>query len=329
MRKHVAILSLGLLLWTSCEQDSFTETNLEEQEVIVQFNVSLRQEISPFRTTRAIPGNAPEEPTPQKSETTEEPGSGTEVTQPTTTLTFVDYAVYDAEGTYLRHARKEINVGPDGSAQFSLQESFTAGIYKISFLAHSVEDAQFSEETNVVTFPKINDTFWGNEEFEIEAGETNQSFSFSIQRAIAGVEFLPSDEVPEQVHHFNIETSCLYNTINLLDGTTSDATIPLNYSYIFTAEDRNPGTLVSQIFYTFVPEKDESAESSFIDAITLSALTEEEEIERTRILTNVPIYQNKITRYTGTLYTARIVDGEFSVNIDSEWDGYIDEVLEE
>lgn len=328
MKKYAVILPLGLLLWASCEQDSVSNgTNPENQVVEVKFNLTLRQDVADFRSTRGLPDGLPDDPV-SKNDGEESDTDAGEEAQPTVTLSYVDYAIYDAEGTYIRHARKEIHVAPDGSASFSLQEAFTSGIYKVSFLAHNVEGAQFSEENNWVTFPTISDTFWGNDEIEIDASQTNQSFSVSIRRAIAGVEFCPTDQVPEQIHHFNIESSGLYNTINLLDGTVSDATTELDYSYIFKEEDRNPGTRVSQTFYTFVPEKGAEAESALIDAVTISALTEKDGIERTRTITEVPIYRNKITRYTGTLYTPSIVDGELTIEIETEWEGYVDKELD-
>ena len=300
MKKYAVILPLGLLLWASCEQDSVSNgTNPENQVVEVKFNLTLRQDVADFRSTRGLPDGLPDDPV-SKNDGEESDTDAGEEAQPTVTLSYVDY----------------------------LQEAFTSGIYKVSFLAHNVEGAQFSEENNWVTFPTISDTFWGNDEIEIDASQTNQSFSVSIRRAIAGVEFCPTDQVPEQIHHFNIESSGLYNTINLLDGTASDATTELDYSYIFKEEDRNPGTRVSQTFYTFVPEKGAEAESALIDAVTISALTEKDGIERTRTITEVPIYRNKITRYTGTLYTPSIVDGELTIEIETEWEGYVDKELD-
>ena len=77
-----------------------------------------------------------------------------------------------------------------------------------------------------------------------------------------------------------------------------------------------------------MPEKGAEAESALIDAVTISALTEKDGIERTRTITEVPIYRNKITRYTGTLYTPSIVDGELTIEIETEWEGYVDKELD-
>lgn len=328
MKKNAVFLLFVLLFGASCQQESpNNESDSVVQEVVVQFNLALRQEITSFQT-RAIPGNVPDEPTDQNDgDETDDEG---ELVQPATTLNYVDYAIYDSEGDFIRYARKDINVTPDGTAQFTLQETFTAGVYTVCFLAHSVEDAGFTQVDNWVTFPEVNDTFWGSDEIEIDATETNQSFNISIQRVIAGVEFNPTDPVPESVHHFDIETSFVYNTINLWDGTVAaDKTIELEYSYQFTEADREEDARVGHIFYTFVPENavSDDAESALIDDVTISALTEEDRIVRTRIITDVPIYRNKITRYTGTLYTAKLVDTEFIIDIESGWDGYENEIL--
>lgn len=332
MKKYAALLICSLFAGTSCQPESISdEVEPIGQTIQVSFQVALREEVTPFRQTRNIPEGLPSDPVASQAE--EDEGNTGETTQPTTTLSWVEYALYSTDGELIRHIREEITLTPDGTASFSLEDKLTPGTYKACFLAHSVEDATFSEEDNLMTFPEIQDTFWGADEFEINAGEADASVPVTLTRAIAGIEFSPTDDVPAEVHHFHIETSGLYNTINLLDGTSSSASIEIPYTYTFTPEDKEEGKRVRQMIYSFVPAPEEEAESALIRTITLKAMQEDEELTpdpvRERTITNAPIYRNKITRYTGTLYTGGETLTDFILDLDTEWGETIEHPLDE
>lgn len=145
---------------------------------------------------------------------------------------------------------------------------------------------------------------------------------------MAGIELVPTDAVPEQVDQFLIETSGRYHQICLLDGKTPAVTEAFSLSVAFEAEDKLPDTRVKHFFYSFVPEAAPEAASAFLDAMILTSQSGLGEVQRQRTITQVPLYRNRITRYTGTLYTPSIVDGLFDLQIDTNWGEYVDQVLE-
>ena len=179
-----------------------------------------------------------------------------------------------------------------------------------------------------MTFPEVEDTFWGFQEIEVDATQTDQSFSVGLARAVAGIELVPTDAVPEQVDQFLIETSGRYHQICLLDGKTPAVTEAFSLTVAFEAEDKLPDTRVKHFFYSFVPEAAPEAASAFLDAMILTSQSGSGEVQRQRTITQVPLYRNRITRYTGTLYTPSIVDGLFDLQIDTNWGEYVDQVLE-
>ena len=331
MKKFAAFFIVSLFIGTSCQSESISEkVEPIEQTVSISFKVALREEITPFRQTRNMPEGLPSDPIASQAEDNEEDTG--ETTQPTTTLSWVEYALYSTDDELIRHIRQEITLPPDGSASFSLEDELTPGTYKVCFLAHSIEEATFSEENNLMTFPQIKDTFWGNDEIEINAGDTNASFPISLSRAIAGIEFSPTDGVPAEVHHFNVETSGLYNTINLLDGTSTTASIEIPYNYTFIPEDKEEGKRIRHLIYTFVPIPEAEAESAFIHTITLKAMPEDDITYppvRERNITDAPIYRNKITRYTGTLYTAGEANTQFILDLNTDWEEAEEHQLDE
>ena len=270
-----------------------------------------------------MPGGLPGEPSAANASPDEEE---TPSTQPVSTLSYIEYAVYNNDTEELiEHRRYEVD-GQDGSLQ--VQDELTAGIYKVCFLAHGVTDATFAEENSLVTFPEVEDTFWGFQEIEVDATQTDQSFSVGLARAVAGIELVPTDAVPEQVDQFLIETSGRYHQICLLDGKTPAVTEAFSLTVAFEAEDKLPDTRVKHFFYSFVPEAAPEAASAFLDAMILTSQSGSGEVQRQRTITQVPLYRNRITRYTGTLYTPSIVDGLFDLQIDTNWGEYVDQILE-
>lgn len=324
MKKFLALGSAALLLICGgCQEESIVNEPVSAQPVSVRFALTLREDIEPFLRTRNLPGGLPGEPSAANASPDEEE---TPSTQPVSTLSYIEYAVYDNDTEELiEHRRYEVD-GQDGSLQ--VQDELTAGIYKVCFLAHGVTDATFAEENSLVTFPEVEDTFWGFQEIEVDATQTDQSFSVGLGRAVAGIELVPTDAVPEQVDQFLIETSGRYHQICLLDGKTPAVTEAFSLTVAFEAEDKLPDTRVKHFFYSFVPEAAPEAASAFLDAMILTSQSGSGEVQRQRTITQVPLYRNRITRYTGTLYTPSIVDGLFDLQIDTNWGEYVDQVLE-
>ena len=203
MKKFLALGSAALLLTCGgCQEESIVNEPVSAQPVSVRFALTLREDIEPFLRTRNLPGGLPGEPSAANASPDEEE---TPSTQPVSTLSYIEYAVYDNDTEELiEHRRYEVD-GQDGSLQ--VQDELTAGIYKVCFLAHGVTDATFDEESSLVTFPEVEDTFWGFQEIEVDATQTDQSFSVGLARAVAGIELVPTDAVPEQVD-FDILELC-------------------------------------------------------------------------------------------------------------------------
>ena len=89
---------------------------------------------------------------------------------------------------------------------------------------------------------------------------------------------------------------------------------------MFTDDDREPGNAPVHAFYTFVPQGEENS----LTKATLQALDAEEEPVREKEITDIPIYPNRITRYTGNLYTDGI-SASFDLNINADW-GEMEEI---
>ena len=65
-----------------------------------------------------------------------------------------------------------------------------------------------------------------------------------------------------------------------------------------------------------------------INEMSIAAKEKEGLIIRQKQINNIPIYRNRITRYTGTLYTPNITDTQFTLTINKEWGEYVEKDLD-
>ena len=176
----------------------------------------------------------------------------------------------------------------------------------------------------MMTFPKIEDTFWGNDELEVTAEEKEKTTTVELTRAIAGIEFKATDAVPSNIYQFTVASSGFYNTLSILDGSVGSNLIEIPYSYLFKSEDYAADKRINHIIYTLAPESGEAQ----INEMFIAAKEKEGLIIRQKQINNIPIYRNRITRYTGTLYTPNITDTQFTLTINKEWGEYVEKDLD-
>lgn len=329
MKKNVFFTwaSILLLCLTSCSEESvLEEPEIKNPVVTVKFKLALRQEISSFQKTKNMPGNLPAGPTTKVDENvTPSNPSEEEQATPTSDISFVEYALYkNDDNSFVKHTRAALTANKDGSYTTDLQDGIKPGTYKVCFIAHGIGAATFDESTGMMTFPKIEDTFWGNDELEVTAEEKEKTTTVELTRAIAGIEFKATDAVPSNIYQFTIASSGFYNTLSILDGSVGSNLIEIPYSYLFKSEDYAADKRINHIIYTFAPESGEAQ----INEMSIAAKEKEGLIIRQKQINNIPIYRNRITRYTGTLYTPNITDTQFTLTINKEWGEYVEKDLD-
>lgn len=329
MKKRVfqCMMASLLLCLLACSKDSvLPDSEVHYPIVTVNFKLALRQEISPFKITKNMPGDLPDGPSTKNEENSpSDTPSGNEEATPASELNIIEYALYKNEDNSLvKHTRSVLTPNQDGSYSMSLQDGIRPGTYKICFIVHGIQNATMDESTGLMTFPTVQDTFWGNDELEVTAEEKDKSVTIDLSRAIAGIEFKPTDVVPQNAYKFSISSSGVYNTLSILDGTTTNQTVEIPYSYLFKSEDYTTDKPISHILYSFAPNEGHALLAN------MSFKTEEQSgtVLRQKLIESIPVYRNKITRYTGTLYTPNVTDTQFTISIDKNWGGYVEKDLD-
>ena len=109
-----------------------------------------------------------------------------------------------------------------------------------------------------------------------------------------------------------------------MNGYAAKETSAFTLTHVFTDDDREPGNAPVHAFYTFVPEGEENS----LTKATLQALDAEDEPVREKEITDIPIYPNRITRYSGILYT-NATDASFNLVINTDWGEAIEEDIKD
>jgi hypothetical protein len=223
---------------------------------------------------------------------------------------YLEYAVYDLEvDTLMRHQTATSH--DEGNEDFGkyFYDTFKPGMYKVCFLAHSVPERSFSE--NIIVFGQIADSFYASKEIEVSANSADQPVEISMKRIVSRVEFLATDTVPENVFSLSVQVSGRYTSFDLFEGKAKSDPTPYLFTDTISDMERGKEIFNTHAFYTLVPSPENK-----IDEITLTSLDEQESEIYKRVVENAPLYENRVTRYTGRLYTPSSFDGGFEINIE-------------
>ena len=311
--------SAGLL--SACSSDSESLEVIDEGTVSVRFYLELQPDVVPFGT-RVMPGGLPAEPSVVEEPPVSEPEEPIE--EPAESMfSCLEYVVFDQDDRIIKHQQLKSEEG--NTTEMMVADEFSPGVYQICFLAHSSSDIQL--EGNNMVFPdEVSECFYYSEEFEVEIGD-DMTENFTLTRVVSRVEFVATDEIPGDITSFKVETSGIYKTFDLLYGYAAKETSAFTLTHVFTDDDRKPGNAPVHAFYTFVPQGEENTLAK-ATLQALDALDAKEEPVREKEITDIPIYPNRITRYTGILYT-NATDASFNLVINTDWGEAIEEDIKD
>lgn len=296
-----------LLCFAACSQ-STPEPEVIRQKCSVQFYIQPTPEIVPFQPTKSIPGGIPPEP---GTSTPEGDGEASRL------FTQIEYVVYDKESSEQIHKKQFTEDGNEDFGTF-LYDEFEPGSYTVCMLAHSAQDISFAD--NTVNFDNISDTFFATREINID-GSQDQTVEIILRRIVSRVEFVATDDIPQPATLFHLQISGLYNTFDLLTGEAGNTPSEHSIQYRFTATDKLNNSKYKTSFLTLVP----AGTPASIKEVTLETLDSDNNPLYTQTLKNIPLYANRTTRYTGTLFPTGLINGTFELSVENNgaWGGEV------
>ncbi len=289
------IFLLVPLFFAACEK--LPSVNSYEYEL--SFSIQPDAELLPFSASKGFPGELPAEPE-----------SGTKTNH--LNFSHIEYAVYNESGTQLRHWR--MNEENEDFGHY-IYDTFPTGSYKVSILTHSTPEATLNGD--ILHFPELDDMFYGYKEFEVTANSPKTAYKITLHRIVSRVEFKATGPVPDEVTSFHVVASGRYEEFNLAEGETVEETTPFSYTHLFTEDEKEVSIRNVHAFYTLSPTA-----GGQIGEIKLTALRDNDEINKTRTVQDISILPNRITRYTRELYAAGTPDSQLELEFSNggEWE---------
>lgn len=309
------ILAFSLLLSCVMEDESpFVEdpTTLTAQRIPVKFQIDLAQEILPFPTTKVMPTLNISDPISKSEEEGE-----TSPTNPTTPdiatdeyYQYLEYIVYkDDSDVPLKRSTFSLQDEETNGINASVVDSLLPGSYHFCFLAHSDPQVTFNEQT--ATFRKVGDTFHLYESMDIDEGAEVIEI-FKLKRIVSRIEFVSTDQVAENLASLQIKVDNYPYAIDLTTGIGRSSNSRYTQTDIFTEEQRGKASQTHSFFSFQLAEGEQLA-------IELTATDRNGNTTRVREdITSSPEW-NRIIRYTGVLYTPKVSEDNFQIDIENEW----------
>ncbi len=278
----------------------------------VQFTIDLQKEALPITGTKSIPLLDIPEPVSRAGE-----DPSTPEVDPDNLYDRIDYIVYQSGNPDVLVKHRQFT--PEDPDFTIVYDSLPAGSYRICFLAHSDRNISVSGQTAL--FSKVSDTFHLFLEQEVHAEERIIK-DVTLRRIVSKIEFIATDAVPGKQKDFTINVSNYQDKIDLTTGSGISQDTPYTQTYTFNDSDIGK-TRFSHSFFTFVPARDAALKAH------LQAKDQANEVTREREVNDIQPLANYIIRYTGILYTPKVSDDTFTLDIlnDGKWDSTIDKDL--
>lgn len=313
--KHtlLTVFAFMAVIGTSCGSDDKEFPNPEPEQtrlVPIRFKIDLDQEVLPYPKTKAMPSLDIGEPTPaNKSES-----SGTD--SPADYFEYIDYVVYQV-GKSVPYKTSRFTCGNEetNGTDANIQDELLPGEYNICFLAHSDEKATIDQETAV--FDRVDDTFHHYVTLDIKEGSAVEQ-TYTLKRIISNIEFVAKDVVVDSLSHFQINAEGYRKAIDVKTGFATGTATTYEQKDYFQLKD--VGKSLTHSFYTFIlPTESDKLK------INLTTLDKKNGITRKREGIEVTPKRNKIVRFTGVLYTPKVSDDHFNIEIEKDWDSTIED----
>ena len=186
--------------------------------------------------------------------------------------------------------------------------NLAVGSHHVYFIASRGQDAIIDTDAHTITFGKVRDTFYMDYEINVTA-TSNGSRSVTLERIVTKFTAIITDAIPEGAATFNMTPSQWYYGWDYVAGTPTTATTSQAITINIPASEIG-NTDESLNIFGF------SSDTEWTTDITLDCKTSTGSILGTATISDVPLKQNRITTFSGPLFSA---EGLTTVSLSSDW----------
>lgn len=186
--------------------------------------------------------------------------------------------------------------------------NLAVGNHHVYFIASRGQDATIDTDAHTITFGKVRDTFYMDYEINVTA-TSNGSRSVTLERIVTKFTAVITDAIPEDAATFNITPAKWYYGWDYVAGTPTAATYSQTITINIPSSEIGATNERLSIFGF-------SAATEWMADIAINCKKGDGTILGTATITDVPLKQNRITTFSGPLFSA---NGLTSVSLSSDW----------
>lgn len=217
-----------------------------------------------------------------------------------------DLWVLDYIGTTLVQQIHQVSTDEDfGTPTLNL----SVGSHHIYFIASRGSGATLSTENHTITFTRVLDTFYKDYTIDVTA-TSNGSRSVTLDRIVTKLTTVIADAIPEGAATFNLTPEAWHYGIDYTTGLPISATASQIITINIPSSEIGATNEHLSIFGF-------STEDEWTTNLTLNSKKADGTILGSAVLANVPLKRNRITEYTGPLFS---LNGLTTVGLSTDWD---------
>jgi hypothetical protein len=217
-----------------------------------------------------------------------------------------DLWVLDYIGTTLAQQIHQVSTDEDfGTPTLNL----AVGNHHIYFIASRGSGATLSTENHTITFTRVLDTFYKDYEIDVTA-TSNGSRSVTLDRIVTKLTTVIADAIPEGAATFNLTPEAWHYGIDYTTGLPISATASKTITINIPSSEIGITNEHLSIFGF-------STEDEWTTNVTLNCKKSDGTVLGTATLTNVPLKRNRVTSYSGPLFSS---NGKITVGLSTDWE---------
>lgn len=216
-----------------------------------------------------------------------------------------DLWVLDYIGTTLAQQIHQVSTDTDfGTPTLNL----AVGDHHIYFIASRGSGATLSTENHTITFTRVLYTFYKDYTIDVTA-TSNGSRSVTLDRIVTKLTAIIADAIPENAATFNLTPASWYYGFDYILGEPTTATTSRTITINIPSSEIGVTNEHLSIFGF-------SSEDEWTTNLTLNSKKADGTILGSAVIANVPLKRNRITEYTGPLFSS---SGATTVCLSTDW----------
>lgn len=183
------------------------------------------------------------------------------------------------------------------------------GSHHVYFIASRGTAATLNTESHIINFGKVYDTFYKDYSVEVK-NTSNGNRAVTLDRVITKLRLKFTDTIPADAATFNITPSQWYYGWDYVSGTPTDARTDQTTTLTIPDSEKGKTDVMVNLFGFSTAEQ-------WSTDVTFNAKRADGSMIGAATINDVPFKANRITEYSGRLFTT---DGEqVALSLNSDW----------